>query len=198
MSEKLIRAVASLDKVCESISLPVQAGDDEILLAMGRGYTVENFRELVERIRCTVPGVALSTDVIVGFPGETEEQFQKMLDLLSDVRFDTVHVAVYSPRPGTLASRRFEDDVPLSEKKRRLQRVEELQKEIASEINARLLGQTVEILVEGEKKGRWWGRTRTGKLVFFDDDPDRLGQLVEVEVERTSPWSLQGVFRRVR
>jgi tRNA-2-methylthio-N6-dimethylallyladenosine synthase len=86
----------------------------------------------------------------------------------------------------------------LSEKKRRLQRVEELQKEIASEINARLLGQTVEILVEGEKKGRWWGRTRTGKLVFFDDDPDRLGQLVEVEVERTSPWSLQGVFRRVR
>ena len=198
MSEKLIRAVASLDKVCESISLPVQAGDDEILRAMGRGYTVENYRELVERIRCAVPGVALSTDVIVGFPGETEEQFQKMLDLLSDIRFDTVHVAAYSPRPGTLASRKFEDDVLSFEKKRRLQRVEELQKEIASEINARLLGQTVEILVEGEKKGRWWGRTRTGKLVFFDDDADRLGQLVEVEVERTSPWSLQGVFKRVR
>lgn len=198
MSEKLIRAVASLDKVCESISLPVQAGDDEILRAMGRGYTVENYRELVERIRCTVPGVALSTDVIVGFPGETEEQFQKTLDLLSDVRFDTVHVAAYSPRPGTLASRRFEDDVLSFEKRRRLQRVEELQGEIASEINARLLGRTVEMLVEGEKKGRWWGRTRIGKLIFFDDAADRLGQLVEVEVERTSPWSLQGVFKRVR
>jgi len=195
MSQKLIWAVASLDKVCESISLPVQAGDDEILQAMGRGYTAQNYRELVEQIRSIVPGVALSTDVIVGFPGETEVQFQRTLDLLSNIRFDTVHVAAYSPRPGTLASREFEDDVPLSEKRWRLQKVEELECQIASEINAQLLGQTVEVMVEGDKKGRWWGRTRTGKLVFFDDDANRLGQLVKVEIEKTSPWSLQGVLR---
>lgn len=194
MNQKLIRAVASLDKVCESISLPVQTGDDEILQAMGRGYTAQNYRELVEQIRSIVPGVALSTDVIVGFPGETEVQFQRTFDLLSNIRFDTVHVAAYSPRSGTLASREFEDDVPPSEKKRRLQKVEELECQIASEINAQLLGQKVEVLVEGDKKGKWWGRTRTGKLVFFNDDSSRLGQLVEVEIEKTSPWSLQGVF----
>jgi len=194
MNQKLVRAVASLDKVCEYISLPVQAGDDEILRAMGRGYTAQNYRELVEQIRSIVPGVALSTDVIVGFPGETEVQFQRTLDLLSDIRFDTVHVAAYSPRPGTLASRKFEDDIPLLEKKRRLQEVEELECQIASEINAQLLGQRVEVLVEGDKEGKWWGRTRTGKLVFFNDDSSRLGQLVEVEIEKTSPWSLQGVF----
>ena len=194
MNQKLILAVASLDKVCESISLPVQTGDDEILQAMGRGYTAQNYRELVEQIRSIVPGVALSTDVIVSFPGETEIQFQRTLDLLSNIRFDTVHVAAYSPRSGTLASREFEDDVPPSEKKRRLQKVEELECQIASEINAQLLGQKVEVLVEGDKKGKWWGRTRTGKLVFFNDDSSRLGQLVEVEIEKTSPWSLQGVF----
>ncbi|TET16790.1 MAG: tRNA (N6-isopentenyl adenosine(37)-C2)-methylthiotransferase MiaB [Dehalococcoidia bacterium] len=194
MNQKLIRAVASLDKVCESISLPVQTGDDEILQAMGRGYTAQDYRELVEQIRGNVPGVALSTDVIVGFPGETEVQFQRTLDLLSSIRFDTVHVAAYSPRSGTLASREFEDDVPPSEKKRRLQKVEELECQIASEINAQLLGQKVEVLVEGDKKGKWWGRTRTGKLVFFNDDSSRLGQLVAVEIEKTSPWSLQGVF----
>ncbi|HEY49339.1 MAG TPA: tRNA (N6-isopentenyl adenosine(37)-C2)-methylthiotransferase MiaB [Dehalococcoidia bacterium] len=196
MNEELIQAVASLDKVCEYFSLPVQAGDDGVLQAMGRGYTVQQYRDLVEKIHTIVPGVAISTDVIVGFPGETEKQFQGTLDLLSATRFDTVHVAAYSPRPGTLASREFEDDIPLFEKRRRLHQVEELQKAVASEINARLLGQTVEILVEGEKKKRWWGRTRTGKLVFFDNDADRLGQLVEVEIEKTSPWSLQGVFKQ--
>lgn len=192
MSRKLIQAVASLDKVCESVSLPVQAGDDGILRAMGRGYTVQNYRQLVEQIRSIVPGVALSTDVIVGFPGETEVQFQRTLDLLSDLRFDTVHVAAYSPRPSTLASREFEDDVPAPEKRSRLQKVEALESEIASDINAQLRGQRVEVLVEGNRKGRWWGRTRTGKLVFFNNDANRLGQLVEVEVEKTSPWSLQG------
>ena len=198
MSQKLIHAVASLDKVCESISLPVQSGDDDILQAMGRGYSAQNYRELADQIRGIVPGVALSTDVIVGFPGETEEQFQRTLDLLSDVRFDTIHVAAYSPRPGTLASTKFDDNIPLLEKRRRLQQVEELEQSIASDINAQLLGQTLDILVEGNKKGRWWGRTRTGKLVFFDDDADRLGQLVNIEIEKTSPWSLQGILKQAK
>ncbi len=195
MSQKLIQAVASLEKVCEHISLPVQAGNDEILQAMGRGYTVQSYRELVEQIRCAIPTVALSTDVIVGFPGETEEQFQRTIELLSDLRFDTVHVAAYSVRPGTLAAKRLKDNVSLSEKRRRLQEVEELQGNIASEINARLLSHTLEVLVEGKKKGKWYGRTRTDKLVFFENDADCLGQLVSVEVKKTSPWALQGSLK---
>jgi tRNA-2-methylthio-N6-dimethylallyladenosine synthase len=195
MSQKLIQAVASLEKVCEHISLPVQAGDDEILQAMRRGYTVPSYRELVEQIRCAVPDVALATDIIVGFPGETEEQFQRTIDLLSDLRFDTVHVAAYSVRPGTLAAKRLKDNVSLSEKRRRLQAVEELQSNIASEINAQLLGHTMEVLVEGKKKGKWYGRTRTDKLVFFENDADCLGQLINVEVKKTSPWALQGLLK---
>jgi tRNA-2-methylthio-N6-dimethylallyladenosine synthase len=192
MSEKLMRAVRSLEKVCELISLPVQAGDDDILRAMGRGYTAEFYRKLVEQIRREIPGVALSTDVIVGFPGETGEQYQRTLDLLSELRFDTVHCAAYSPRPGTAASEGLEDDVPLFEKKKRLQVVEDLQRGIAGEINSRLLARAMEVLVEGEKQGKWQGRTRTGKLVFFEHDDDCLGQLVDVEIRWTGPWSLQG------
>ena len=195
MSHKLIQAVASLEKVCEHISLPVQAGDDRILEAMGRGYTVQFYRALVERIRLAIPNVALATDVIVGFPGETQEQFRQTIDLLSDLKFDTVHVAAYSPRPGTTAARRFKDDIPLSEKRRMLQEVEELQGNIASEINALLLGHDVEVLVEGKKKGKWYGRTRTDKLVFFQDNADCLGQLVNIEVKKTSPWALQGSLK---
>jgi tRNA-2-methylthio-N6-dimethylallyladenosine synthase len=195
MSQKLIEAVASLEKVCEHISLPVQAGDNEILQAMGRGYTVQYYRELVEQIRCAVPAVALATDIIVGFPGETEKQFQRTIDLLYDLRFDTVHVAAYSVRPGTLAAKRLKDNTSLSEKRRRLQAVEELQSNIASEINAQLLGHTMEVLVEGKKKGKWYGRTRTDKLVFFENDADCLGQLINVEVKKTSPWALQGLLK---
>jgi tRNA-2-methylthio-N6-dimethylallyladenosine synthase len=192
MKPKLIQAVAELPKVCEHISLPVQAGDNEILRAMERGYTIEQYRQLIAQIRHTIPDVALSTDVIVGFPGETEAQFQRTVELLQEIRFDTVHVAAYSPRPGTLASRKFKDNVPIAEKKRRLERIEALQQEIAAEINARLLGRTVEILVEAKKKEKWEGRTRTNKLVFFEDSADHCGELVKVRIERASPWALQG------
>jgi len=192
MSTNLIQAVKNLDKVCEQISLPVQAGDNEILKLMRRDYTVEQYRQLIRKIRETVPGVALSTDVIVGFPSESEEQFQQTVNLLSELRFDTIHVAAYSPRPGTIAGRELEDSIPAAEKKRRLDIIEQLQEGIAGEINARLAGQTVEVLVEGRQKGRWYGRTRGDKLVFFDDDGDRKGQLLTVSIEKTSPWALQG------
>jgi tRNA-2-methylthio-N6-dimethylallyladenosine synthase len=192
MSHKLIEAIAYLDKVCELICLPVQSGDNDILKAMRRGYTSEHYRQLVEQIRNKVAGVALSTDVIVGFPSESPSQFQQTVNLLSELRFDTVHVATYSPRPGTIASRQFEDDIPMAEKKERLHKIEQLQESIATEINAQLLGKTVEVLVEGRKGGKWQGRTRSGKLVFFNDNRDYLGQLVKIRVEKTSPWSLQG------
>ena len=192
MSTRLIEAIARLDKVCEMICLPVQSGSNEILKAMRRGYTAEHYRRLVSQIRSAIPGAALSTDVIVGFPSETDEQFRQTFNLLSEVRFDTVHVAAYSPRTGTIASKEFEDDVPQDEKRERRNKVEQLQEQVATEINQRLLGRTVEVLVEGKKKGKWQGRTRTGKLVFFSDSSDCLGQLVKIRIEKTSPWSLQG------
>jgi len=192
MSSKLIEAIAHLDKVCEQVSLPVQSGSNGILKAMGRGYTVEQYRQLVAEIHSKVAGMALSTDVIVGFPSETEEQFQETVDLLSELTFDTVHVAAYSPRPGTLASRTFEDNIPADEKKERLRKIEQLQEIIAGEINNGLLDETVEVLVEGRKQGKWYGRSRTDKLVFFGGNGDYLGQLVKIAIEKTSPWSLQG------
>ena len=192
MSDQLIETIALLDKVCENISLPFQAGDDGILEAMRRGYTNAQYRRQVERIRKAVPDVALSTDVIVGFPGESEDQYQKSREMIEDVRFDTVHIACYSPREGTIASRELEDDVPSAEKVKRRKELESLQERIVSEINSELMGRTVEVLVEGRKKGKWWGRTRSDKLVFFTDAADRLGQLVDVRIESTSAWSLQG------
>jgi tRNA-2-methylthio-N6-dimethylallyladenosine synthase len=197
MGERLIQAVASLPKVCECVSLPVQAGDDGILAAMGRGYSVQEYRALVQKIRSVVPGVSISTDVVVGFPGETREQFQGTWGLLAELRFDVVHVAPYSPRPGTVASKTLEDDVSQEEKRRRLRAVETLHGGIAAEINARLCGETLEVLVEDSRRGRWWGRTRTGKLAFFDDETDLRGQLVQVEIDKTSAWSLQGRMKRL-
>ncbi len=192
ISPRLIEAVASLDKVCEQFNLPVQSGSNEILEAMRRGYTAEDYRQLIAEIRRRIPEVHLSTDILVGFPSETERQFQQTVDLLSELKFDTVHVAAYSPRPGTISARKMEDNIPAPEKRRRLNEIERLQEGIATEINGRLQDKTVEVLVEGERKGRWQGRTRGDKIVFFDDSRDFLGKLVRIRIEKTSPWSLQG------
>ena len=192
MSTRLIRFMAVLDKVCEQINLPVQSGDDDILRAMRRGYTTTNYRNLITEIQNTVPGVALTTDVIIGFPGESKEQFQHTYDLLEEIRFDAIHLAAYSVRQGTIAAREYRDDVPLAEKKERLGLIEGLQERISGEINARLMGVSVEILVEGKNRDKWQGRTRTGKLVFFSDKRHCVGELVKVKITRTSPWSLKG------
>ena len=192
ISPRLIRSMALLNKVCRQINLPVQAGDDTILEAMHRGYTAAEYRELVERLRIAMPDIAITTDVIVGFPGESEEQFRKTYNLLAELKFDAVHVAAYSPRPGTLAAHKYADDVPAEVKKARLDAVEQLQGKIAAEINARMLGQTVEVLVEGQNKGRWQGRTRSDKIVFFAGGNDLTGKQIMVTIEKTSSWSLQG------
>ena len=198
MTDRLIETVARLPKVCEHMEVPVQSGDDTVLRRMGRGYTTAEYRDLVARIRhalpskATLPGVGLATDVIVGFPGETETQYEATYSLLEELRFDMVHVAAYSPRPDTPAER-LPDDVPPEEKERRRRAVDELQERIVGEINAQLLGQTVEVLVEERHKGKWRGRTRTNKLVFFGvDDRDWSGQLAQVRITRTGPWSMQG------
>ena len=192
MSDRIIEAVAELEKVCEHINLPFQAGDDAILDSMRRGYTSDQYRRLVERIRMRMPNVSMSTDVIVGFCGETEAQFQSTVDMITDLRFDKVHLAAYSTRQGTIADRKMADDVPDEEKKRRLRVLEALQERIATEINAPLQGQTLEVLVDGHKNGKGVGRTRSDKLVFFENGSTKLGDLVVIRTEKTSPWSLQG------
>ncbi|TET41683.1 MAG: tRNA (N6-isopentenyl adenosine(37)-C2)-methylthiotransferase MiaB [Dehalococcoidia bacterium] len=192
ISLKLIETMSSLNKVCEHLELPVQAGDDDILKAMRRGYTLEQYRELVHTIRRKIPQISLSTDLIIGFPGETEEQFEHNLSLVKEMRFDVVHAAAYSPRPGTIAQREYQDSIPAEVKKERLHKIEELQAAIAGEINSQLQGRQVEVLVEGSKGGKWFGRTRSNKLVFFEDASDWLGQLARIQIKKTSPWSLKG------
>ncbi len=191
MAQRLVETAARLPLVCEHMELPVQAGDDAVLRRMGRGYTVAEYRDLVARIRAAMPGVGLATDVIVGFPGETADQFEATYRLLEEIRFDMVHVAAYSPRRGT-PSARLADDVPAREKDRRRKAVDDLQERIVAEINAGLVGQTVEVLVEERHRGKWRGRTRTNKLVFFDvGQQDRTGQLVPVRITQAGAWSMQ-------
>ncbi|HXK43232.1 MAG TPA: tRNA (N6-isopentenyl adenosine(37)-C2)-methylthiotransferase MiaB [Anaerolineae bacterium] len=192
MRDDLLDAVATLPKVCEHIEVPVQAGDDEVLEHMRRGYTVEDYRRLVARLRERIPGVSIATDIIVGFPGETEAQFENTVALLETLQLDKAHIARYSPRPLTVATRRFKDDVPYEEKERRRRALEQVQARILKTLNARLEGQQVEVLVEGEKKGRWFGRTRTDRLVFFAAEGNWLGRLATVKVTWSGPWSLIG------
>ncbi len=196
MTDELLDTVANLPKVCEHIEVPNQAGDDFVLKQMKRDYTMAEYRQLIQRIRIRIPEVSIATDIIVGFPGETEAQFQRTLDTLAELKLDVCHVAMYSARPGTVSAKIMVDDVPDKEKKRRLDAVNALQEEIVAEINAKLLGRTVEVLVEEKNKGRWKGRTRTNKLVFFEDESSRnwQGQLAQVEITWTGPWSLRGTL----
>ena len=192
MSDHIIDAVAQLDKVCEHINLPFQAGDDGVLESMRRGYSNDQYRRLIDRIRERIPNVSLATDLIVGFCGETPEQFQRTADLVRDVRFDKVHSAAYSEREGTIAVRKMVDDVSAEEKKERLRIIDELQEEILTEINAKLAGRTVEVLVEGRRRGRLFGRDRNDKLVYFEGGDELVGEMATIGVDKTSPWALQG------
>lgn len=192
MTDKLLDTVAELPRVMPHIEVPVQAGDDVVLENMKRGYTVEQYRRLIDRIRARIPEVAIHTDIIVGFCGETDAQFQGTYDLLADLRLDKVHLARYSPRPGTVSERRMIDDVPEAVKHARLHAIEALQEQVLSEINGRYLGRIVEVLVEENVKGRWRGRTPQNKLVFFEDEADWKGRLANVEITWTGAWSMLG------
>ena len=199
MSDHIIDTVAELDKVCEHINLPFQAGDDRVLADMRRGYTNDEYRRLIDKIRERIPNVSLSTDVIVGFCGESDAQFEQTLSLIEDIKFDKVHAAAYSNRPGTIAERRLVDDVPQDEKKLRLKAIEILQERIATGINAPLLGRDFDVLVEGRKRGKWFGRNRNDKLVFINDEvseSDLSGKMINVKIQKTAPWSLQGTISR--
>ncbi len=192
MTDELLDTVAELPKVMPHIEVPNQAGDDEVLANMRRGYTAEQYRRLIERIRARIPGVSIATDIIVGFPGETEAQFQHTYDLLAELKLDVAHLARYSPRAGTVSARRMADDVPAEEKKRRFRLLEDLQEQVAAEIHARYLGERVPVLFEELVKGRWKGRTHTNKLVFVESDSDLRGAVLPVTITWTGPWSMQG------
>ena len=196
MTDELLDAVAELPKVMPHIEVPVQAGDDQVLANMRRGYTSDDYHRLVEKVRKRLngrlPGVSIATDIIVGFPGETEAQFQRTYDLLEELKLDVAHLARYSPRPGTVADRRFVDDVPETEKMRRFRMLEGLQEQIATEIAARYLGKSVEVLFEEKVRGRWKGRTITNKLVFVESDEDLSGRVLPVRIKWAGPWSMQG------
>jgi tRNA-2-methylthio-N6-dimethylallyladenosine synthase len=189
--EDLMDAVAELPKVMPHIEVPIQAGDDQVLGNMKRGYTQQEYRGLVERIRQRIPGCSIATDIIVGFPGETDEQFMETYRVLADLKLDVAHLARYSSREGTVATRRMVDNVSDEEKMRRFRLLEELQEEIVTEINKKHLGQTVEVLFEDKVKNRWKGRTPTNKLVFVESDEDLKGKLLPVTVTWTGPWSMQ-------
>ena len=191
MTDRIIDAVADLPKVCEHFNIPVQSGDDRMLARMRRGYTVAEYEERVARIRERMPDASLATDVIVGCPGESEQEFQSSVDLLERIGFDVIHVAAYSPRPGTYAHRELPDDVSRETKKARLRVVEEIHARSSGERNARMLGQAVEVLVEREEDGRATGRARGGQLVHFDGR-GLVGELVDVTIASVTPWSLRG------
>lgn len=192
MTDRILETVRDLPKVCEHIEVPIQAGDDQVLETMRRGYTNVEYRALVQRIRQIIPNVSIHTDIIVGFCGESAEQFDKTVKVLADLKLDKAHLARYSPRPGTVSARRLADDVAEDEKVRRHKVLEALQEKICMDINANYLGEIVEILVESQHKGKWRGRTRQNKLVFVESDLPLRGRLVEAQITWTGPWSMQG------
>jgi tRNA-2-methylthio-N6-dimethylallyladenosine synthase len=190
---ELLDVMAASPVVAHELQLPVQSGDDVVLKRMARGYKVERYREIVARARALMPDLGLCTDVIVGFPGESEEQFLNTRRLLEEVEFDVVHLAQYSPRPGTHAGERWADDVPGDEKRRRINDLLALQRQIAGRRTARWLGRTVEVLVEGsDELGRPYGRNRQGKRVVVKRARVEPGELVRVLVEEASAGQLAG------
>lgn len=194
MTDRIIDAMSQLEKVCEQINLPVQSADDQVLVDMRRRYTESDYRQLIDKIRSKIPGLSISTDIIIGFPGETSSQYEKTIKLVTDMRFDKIHLASYSPRPGTIAFRKFADNVTKEEKDYRFKNLEQIQKQIQYENNAKLVGQKLEVLIDGHKRGKWHGRTRSDKLVYIENTGNLLGQLSDVKITNSGPWSLNGMI----
>lgn len=192
--DHLINVLAQGGNLVEHIHLPVQSGNSEVLKLMARKYSRESYLELVAKIKKAIPDVVLTTDIIVGFPGETEEQFQDTLSLVEEVGFDLSFTFIYSPRDGTPAAK-MEDIIPMEVKKERLQRLNELQNQIGRKKNEQLRNQIVEVLVEGESKKNpdiLSGRTRTNKLVNFAAPKHLIGQFVNVKILEPQTWTLNG------
>ncbi|MDI3269565.1 MAG: MiaB/RimO family radical SAM methylthiotransferase, partial [Bacillota bacterium] len=197
-TERLIDAVAENDKVCEHFHLPVQSGNNRVLRKMNRHYTREYYLELVEKIRRRVPDASITTDIIVGFPGETEEEFQDTLRLVEEVQFDNAFTFIYSARPGTPAALWLKKDpTSLEQKKERLLRLNELQYRIQRQNNQRLVGEEVEVLVEGPSKkdaAVYSARTRTHRLVLLPARPGLEGTFARVRITEAQTFTFKGAW----
>ncbi|HWJ02768.1 MAG TPA: MiaB/RimO family radical SAM methylthiotransferase, partial [Verrucomicrobiae bacterium] len=194
LTDKMIQAVAQGDKLCEHFHLPVQAGSDRILAKMNRGYTRDYYFERAAKIREILPDATISTDMIVGFPGETDADFADTLDLVKRVEFNAAFTFLYSPRSGTPAAT-MEEQVDPEVKRERLSRLMEAQNQISLKGNQKLLGKVVEVLVEGESKTnpeKMAGRTRTNELVVFAGTKNLTGKLVPVKITQAGTWTLEG------
>jgi len=194
ITKDLLHVMKEYDNICNYIHLPLQAGSNKILKRMNRTYTRENFIELVQTIRKIIPNVGLSTDIIVGFPGETEQNFNDTLDLMQEVKFDSAFNFKYSSRPGTKASE-YEDQVDEKEKQLRLQKVIDLQKKHTLELNKKLVGTIQKVLIEKESKlssDQWAGRTDSNKWVVFNKNNSVVNNIVEVQIEKAKGITLHG------
>jgi tRNA-2-methylthio-N6-dimethylallyladenosine synthase len=196
VTPRFLEAMGRLPKVCRHLHLPVQSGSTRVLTAMRRRYTRESYLDLVERIRGTLPDVALSTDMIVGFPGETGADFEETLTLTAAVGYHSMFSFKYSPRPNTLAEKRLADDVQEDEKTRRIVALQALQRDIQAALNARLLGRTVDVLVDAASRRRETelsGRTSTNVVVNLPGPSEWIGRTLAVRVERAGPHSVWGL-----
>jgi tRNA-2-methylthio-N6-dimethylallyladenosine synthase len=199
LSDELIEVMANNERICRHLHLPVQSGSTRILEKMNRKYTKEKYLELVKKVKERIPGIALSTDIIVGFPGETEEDFNETLSVVEEVRFDSAFTFIYSKRTGTPAAR-FEDQIPEEVAKERFNRLLELQNSISREINESYVGRNVEVLVEGLSRTndkKYTGRTEGNKVVNFDrmdENIDLSGRIVTVRIDSAQTWSLNGTL----
>lgn len=194
LSDELIYAMRDLDKVCEHLHLPIQAGSTKVLKEMNRGYTKEKYLELVMKVKENIPNISLTTDIIVGFPGETDEDFEDTLDIIRKVRFDSAYTFLYSKRTGTPAAK-SENQIPDEVKKERFEKLLTLQNSISKEINETFLGKKVEILVEGISKTNdniYTGRTRGNKIVNYKGNKDDVGKIKNILIDDIKTWSLEG------
>jgi tRNA-2-methylthio-N6-dimethylallyladenosine synthase len=197
LSPELTEAFATLENLCEHLHLPVQSGSDSVLARMRRGYTLEEYLGRIERLRERRPDVALSTDIIVGFPGETEREFNATLELLNRLEYDEIYSFMYSPRPQTVSAKIYDDDIAESVKKERLTAVQSLQREIALEKNRKRIGSVEEILVEGSsrlKNGQMMGRTRGNRIVNAQGAGTLIGTFQKVRISGATANSLIGEF----
>lgn len=194
LQDGIIEAVKNVQTACEYFHVPIQAGSDRTLRRMARGYNVDFYRRLAEKIRNKIPEASITTDLIVGFPGETENEFMETVSLVEEIAFDSCNTAAYSPRPHTVAAN-WEQQVPENEKYERLRFLNTVVGDVSHRVNKRYLGRTVEVLVEGPSErspDRLTGRTRTNKVVNFESDLQLTGKLVDVEIQSTNPWALRG------
>ncbi|MFQ5640102.1 MAG: tRNA (N6-isopentenyl adenosine(37)-C2)-methylthiotransferase MiaB [bacterium] len=191
--EKFLQVMAAHTKICNHIHLPVQSGNDRVLERMARTYTKKEFMALVDKIRQMIPGVSLSTDIIVGFSSETDEEFEDTVDVMQQVKFDSAFIFKYSQRQNTIASRKYRDDVPAQIKTERIVRLFELQKKISFKKNQEAIGKTCEVLVEGPSKrnpDEWMGRTDGNKIAVFERGDFKAGDLIHVKIEKSSANTL--------